>query len=59
MPAIHGVAQHPVCRPEPDQRYTGLYTNALQNMFVNMMPEFMGKHGLNLVSRIIIEKGVR
>ena len=59
VPAIYGVMQHPVCGPESNQRHASLYANALQNVLVNMVPEFMGKHGLNLVSRIIVEKGVR
>ena len=49
--AIHRVVQDPVRRPEAHERDSRLHQNALENMAVHMVAEFVRQNRLNFVGR--------
>src|ERR1019366_162674 len=55
---LHGVAQNFVGQPEAEERDSRLHNNALQNVAVHVMPEFVREHSFDFVVRIVVQQGV-
>src|SRR4029077_3987727 len=55
---VNGVVQGPIRRPESDKGDRSLHEDALQDMTVNLMAEFVGEYGFDLVGRVIVEQCV-
>src|SRR4249920_1144595 len=55
---VDGVVQGPVRRPESDESNCRLHEDALQDMTVDLMAEFVGEYGFDLIGRVVVEQGV-
>ena len=58
VPALDGIIQHFARQVESEKGNYGLHENALQNMAMDVMPEFVRQHGLNLVVGVVVEQSV-
>ena len=55
---VHRVMQHPVRRPETEERDRRLHENALQNVAMHVVSEFVGQHRFDLFRRVVVEQRV-
>ena len=58
MTPFDGVVQGPVRRPKSEQRNPRLHQDAFEDMPVYVMPEFVRKHGFNLIGGVAVEQSV-
>jgi hypothetical protein len=49
------VVQRQVANPEAYKRNQGLHRNALHDVLVDVVPEFVCEHGFDLVVRVILQ----
>ena len=55
---IDRVVQRPVGGPESEERDACLHEDALQDVPMHVVSEFVREHGLDFISRIVVEQGV-
>ena len=58
MHAVDCIVENQIGRPESDERDACLHQDALEDMPVNVMPEFVGQNGFNFIGGVVGQQRV-